>query len=290
MVLNSASLAIMIALIPVTRLQYQTSNPDLTYCLIFCAVASGLGLIYYVLLNRRIFSNIGLFVMLAQVSKHGVEKEPLTDSSSFESCSSQLIFVAENELKFEDLSEEGRNMHLNATKKAINALVKNQFGWTKQLENLYLILSLASMIYSIYTLAQGDLPTPDQVVLILYVIFIGLINLPVLVVLFIIAISPLLCLLAIVFCCCCKGDNGSQFIDLEAQTANDEQAMKMGGDCAICFMGVSGDRVYVLPCSDKHIFHCVCLRQWVKVKSTCPICRANIPMGDTNRYSQREEP
>lgn len=64
----------------------------------------------------------------------------------------------------------------------------------------------------------------------------------------------------------------------------------MGGDCSICFMSISqGDRVYVLPCSDKHLFHCLCLRQWTRVKNTCPNCRAAIPMTDVDRYSRQEE-
>lgn len=50
-----------------------------------------------------------------------------------------------------------------------------------------------------------------------------------------------------------------------------------------------GDRVYVLPCSDKHLFHCRCLRQWTRVKNTCPNCRAAIPMTDVDRYSRQEE-
>jgi hypothetical protein len=40
-------------------------------------------------------------------------------------------------------------------------------------------------------------------------------------------------------------------------------------------MGVTlGEKIYVLPCSEKHVFHGQCLRQWTRIKTTCPLCRA----------------
>lgn len=38
-----------------------------------------------------------------------------------------------------------------------------------------------------------------------------------------------------------------------------------GGECSICLLGCErGDRVLMLPCFAKHIFHVVCLRNWLR--------------------------
>lgn len=82
---------------------------------------------------------------------------------------------------------------------------------------MYSLVSLASMIYAIVALIEGDLPALDKVVLIVYVILMGLMNLPLIIVLLLVGISPLLCLLAVVYCCICGGNpNASKFIDLPA--------------------------------------------------------------------------
>lgn len=54
-----------------------------------------------------------------------------------------------------------------------------------------------------------------------------------------------------------------------------------GGNCSICYQSINEkDKIYVLLCSDKHVFHGDCLRHWTKVKNNCPICRQDIPMID----------
>ena len=42
-------------------------------------------------------------------------------------------------------------------------------------------------------------------------------------------------------------------------------------DCSVCLQIHSEDVVRELPCG--HTFHDLCLRNWLKVKATCPICK-----------------
>jgi len=66
--------------------------------------------------------------------------------------------------------------------------------------------------------------------------------------------------------------------------------MDCDGSCSICRTDVDeNSKVYVLPCSEKHVFHTVCLSQWAKLKNTCPNCRAEIPMTSKGRDSQIRE-
>lgn len=96
-----------------------------------------------------------------------------------------------------------------------------------------------------------------------------------------VALSPLLCLGLCIYCCFCSSGSSSQFINLIPREASQVDTANAGGDCSICFMSInSGELVYVLPCSPKHVFHRDCIRHWAKVKNTCPICRAEIPMTD----------
>jgi hypothetical protein len=74
LVLNLIYLALFAALIPISLLRYSVSYGDLIICLILCVVSSGLGVVYYALLWRRVFSSVPLFVILAQSTKHAVEK------------------------------------------------------------------------------------------------------------------------------------------------------------------------------------------------------------------------
>ena len=50
-----------------------------------------------------------------------------------------------------------------------------------------------------------------------------------------------------------------------------------GGECSICLLGCErGDRVLVLPCFTQHVFHVVCLRNWLRERRECPLCRQSL--------------
>ena len=45
--------------------------------------------------------------------------------------------------------------------------------------------------------------------------------------------------------------------------------------CSICIENfLSEDDISILKC--KHIFHYICITQWIEFKSKCPLCRADI--------------
>ena len=49
----------------------------------------------------------------------------------------------------------------------------------------------------------------------------------------------------------------------------------IGGSCPICLSDmVVGEEVRVLTC--KHIFHRLCLDEWLRVNASCPTCRTSI--------------
>ncbi len=50
------------------------------------------------------------------------------------------------------------------------------------------------------------------------------------------------------------------------------------GNCPVCFQDVMvGEKVIVLKCSHKHVFHELCIKGWTQLrKNTCPVCRAVI--------------
>ena len=107
-------------------------------------------------------------------------------------------------------------------------------------------------------------------------------------VLTIIAIVVVVVLIAS-FCCGIK--IGGKTINVPARTANDVDVELVEGKCAICHLGIShGSNIYTLPCSHNHIFHTICLDQWLKIKSTCPSCRAEIPVKQfTAEYEKVED-
>jgi hypothetical protein len=56
------------------------------------------------------------------------------------------------------------------------------------------------------------------------------------------------------------------------------EELAAAGDCLVCREGFIADcKGKKLPCS--HIFHLECLRLWLQHQQTCPLCRAEIPVG-----------
>jgi len=50
------------------------------------------------------------------------------------------------------------------------------------------------------------------------------------------------------------------------------------GVCAICTEPLCSGEVLRLPCSDKHVFHVACIRQWACVSPSCPLDRSVVPL------------
>ena len=148
---------------------------------------------------------------------------------------------------------------------------------------------MVSLGYSLYALIAIDLPALYIVILSVYVGITFIRQLFFIFVLILVALSPLLCILVCILCCFCK-PRGGEFIDLPSKKPSQVNMMDCDGSCSICRTDVDeNSKVYVLPCSEKHIFHTVCLSQWAKLKNTCPNCRAEIPMTNRGRDSQIRE-
>lgn len=48
--------------------------------------------------------------------------------------------------------------------------------------------------------------------------------------------------------------------------------------CSICSDEfTTGDKVIVLPCDTRHIYHETCIKNWLKVNAICPLCRVPLP-------------
>uniref|UniRef100_A0A914XDU2 RING-type domain-containing protein n=1 Tax=Plectus sambesii TaxID=2011161 RepID=A0A914XDU2_9BILA len=62
--------------------------------------------------------------------------------------------------------------------------------------------------------------------------------------------------------------------------ASQEQLRKLRDVCAICFMDMV-EEARVTPCS--HFFHGACLRKWLFVKQSCPLCHADLSLGAKRR-------
>jgi len=45
--------------------------------------------------------------------------------------------------------------------------------------------------------------------------------------------------------------------------------------CVICTEEIKeGDEIMILKCPGKHFFHAECIKSWLIVKTTCPMCRS----------------
>lgn len=149
------------------------------------------------------------------------------------------------------MTEAGHALIVGLTKNTIIALIKMTFKWVKLMENSSALLSVGSMVWSIVVLSTTPLDTQPTIILSLYVTIVGLTNMSLLVVLLLIALSPILCIGFICCCCCGGGKNGArQYINLPSRQATTNDIINLGGDCPICHMSVDlNSKIYVLPCS-----------------------------------------
>ena len=48
-------------------------------------------------------------------------------------------------------------------------------------------------------------------------------------------------------------------------------------ECVVCMqIFTENEEVICLRCDPRHIFHSECLKRWLRINNTCPICRQSI--------------
>jgi hypothetical protein len=63
--------------------------------------------------------------------------------------------------------------------------------------------------------------------------------------------------------------------DNDVENPDESKAGSSSEECAVCMESFGpGEEVRVLPCN--HEFHVACVDQWLRMRSTCPLCRSDI--------------
>lgn len=57
---------------------------------------------------------------------------------------------------------------------------------------------------------------------------------------------------------------------LETTTGDEEYERRLHDACAICFSEIAAHETRITRC--KHLFHSICLRKWLYIQDTCPMC------------------
>jgi hypothetical protein len=252
-----------------------------------CASLIGMG--YSLLSLFFIFRSITVFLNTAEQLRHSVAEERTNDLSSAQCCCSATIYVAESNIRADEMDEQLKKVYDGVTKNAIVVALGMRFGWYRNGDNFYSLFNFTSMVYSIITLASTDMNAVTEANLIIYVVIVGLSEFTLLLGCLLVALSPLICLALCVFCCCCRSEahQPGAFINIPTKEATLGDIVNAGGNCSICYQSINEkERIYVLLCSDKHVFHCECLKHWTKVKNNCPICRQDIPMADRELHAE----
>lgn len=71
----------------------------------------------------------------------------------------------------------------------------------------------------------------------------------------------------------------------------DEEFLKKDLQCSICLEDFKlNDKYIALECDESHIFHSGCdscsgIKEWLKRKNTCPMCRKEFPINSENNNS-----
>ncbi|KAI3697280.1 hypothetical protein L6452_30179 [Arctium lappa] len=60
--------------------------------------------------------------------------------------------------------------------------------------------------------------------------------------------------------------------------------------CAVCLHHVAGGERYRKLPQCHHCFHVECIDPWFELKSTCPLCRSQLPVNLLPRQTQQEPP
>lgn len=58
-------------------------------------------------------------------------------------------------------------------------------------------------------------------------------------------------------------------------------------ECAICLMEFDDDQMVTpLSCDIRHYFHYECIQAWMKEKTLCPLCKAEIKPANLNELTK----
>lgn len=162
------------------------------------------GLTFAFVCMSLIFRSTTVFLNIADQTNHSIPDDRTTDLQNLHNCSSSTVFIAETSIGVNDINEQTKKLYENIAKNAITTALKARYGWYKTTDNMYSIISLGSMINSIYILATVDMSGATEGNLIAYVIIVGLSEFVLIVALLIVAITPIICIVLIFICCCCK--------------------------------------------------------------------------------------
>ena len=56
--------------------------------------------------------------------------------------------------------------------------------------------------------------------------------------------------------------------------------------CLICLNQYSDDdNIVILPCDARHNFHEACIKEWLRNKNKCPICRTPVTESNLREFS-----
>ena len=48
------------------------------------------------------------------------------------------------------------------------------------------------------------------------------------------------------------------------------------------------EKIVILPCDARHNFHEACIKEWLRKKNECPICRSSITEAILNNFSMEQ--
>ena len=157
------------------------------------------------MLISKCYSNVGLFLLIAQVTRHQVN-EVVYNLSSLDECTCHHIYVSESDIRTSDLDDRGKSKIRMGIKNMIEMVVGNSLSWARTLSRLTSILAIGTLVYSIVMLATtNDMKTIFYVALISYVVLVGLSQLFLIVVIILIVLFPLWIILFCCCMCCCRG-------------------------------------------------------------------------------------
>ena len=57
-------------------------------------------------------------------------------------------------------------------------------------------------------------------------------------------------------------------------------------DCPICLEEVNKKNASKIQCSNKHLYHDKCIKQWMNQKTECPLCKENL-LPDNKKKNKR---
>ena len=73
-----------------------------------------------------------------------------------------------------------------------------------------------------------------------------------------------------------------RYFDTLTKVSHEEYAQKDPDmpDCTVCLVNyLPTDEIVVFSCDAKHYFHTACGRDWLGIKSECPLCREDFSKG-----------